>query len=139
MSQGSDCHEAGRWLETAAEDLRAARTLAAAGFHAHACFSAQQCAEKAAKALWFLIGADPWGHSVQSLIEKFPQRDDLSDANRLIEKAAVLDRYYIPTRYPNGLPDLTPGKTYFAADSQLAVDLASDLLETFRNWMGINL
>ena len=51
MSQREDRHEAQRWLETAADDLRAAQTLAAAEFYAHACFAAQQCAEKAAKAL----------------------------------------------------------------------------------------
>jgi HEPN domain-containing protein len=31
--------------------------------------------------------------------------------------AAALDRFYIPTRYPNGLPDLTPGKYYFQKDA----------------------
>jgi HEPN domain-containing protein len=88
MSQSSDRHEAERWIATAADDLGAARALAEAGYHAHACFSAQQCAEKAAKAMWYLIGADPWGHSVQALIEDFPRRNELNDATLLIEKAA---------------------------------------------------
>jgi HEPN domain-containing protein len=135
MSQSSDRHQAQRWLDTAAEDLRASRTLAEAGFYAHACFSAQQCAEKTAKAMWYLIGADSWGHSVQALIEEFPLKEHLDDADALIEKAAALDRFYIPTRYPNGLPDLTPGKTYFAADAQQAIRGASDLGDAVRRWM----
>ena len=49
MSRSEDRSEAGRWLDTAAEDLAAARALATTGYHAHACFSAQQCAEKAVK------------------------------------------------------------------------------------------
>jgi HEPN domain-containing protein len=135
MSQNSDCHEAQRWLATAAEDLSAARTLAAAGHHAHACFSAQQCAEKAVKAMWHLVGADPWGHSIQALIDEFPHKNRLDDADALIEKAALLDRFYIPTRYPNGLPDLTPEQAYFAADSGQAIGLADGLLKISRDWI----
>ena len=133
MSQSNDRHEAERWLATATDDLGAARALAEAGYHAHACFSAQQCAEKAAKAIWYLIGGDPWGHSIQRLLEEFPLKDRLDNLDVLIEKAAALDRFYIPTRYPNGLPDLTPEKAYFAPDSQNAITLAQNLLDTFRN------
>lgn len=56
--------EAERWLQTAQEDLRAARTLADAGMYTQACFYAQQSGEKAVKALWYLVDAVPWGHSV---------------------------------------------------------------------------
>ena len=49
MSRHDDLHEGRRWLDTAREDLRAARTLRDAGMPAHACFLAQQCAEKAAR------------------------------------------------------------------------------------------
>jgi HEPN domain-containing protein len=135
MSRGNDRHEAQRWLDTARDDLGAASAMTEAGYHAHACFSSQQCAEKAAKAMWYLIGADPWGHSVQALVTEFPQIASLDDATALIEKAAVLDRFYIPTRYPSGLPDLTPGKTYFPADAQRAIELADYLLEGFRRWI----
>jgi HEPN domain-containing protein len=135
MSRSGDWREAQRWLETAASDLGAARTLAAGAYHAQACFSAQQCAEKATKALWYSTGRDPWGHSIQALIEEFPQRDELDGPDSLIAKAIVLDRFYIPTRYPNGLPDLTPEKTYFAADSERAIQLADELLKTFRGWI----
>jgi hypothetical protein len=37
---------------------------------------------------------------------------DLSLYDRLknfLRAGTVLDRFYIPTRYPNGLPDLIPG------------------------------
>jgi HEPN domain-containing protein len=135
MSQGKDHHEAERWLRTATSDLGAARTLAAGGYHAQACFSAQQAAEKAAKAIWYLTGSDPWGHSIQALINDFPWKDRLDDVDALIKKAAVLDRYYIPTRYPNGLPDLTPDMTYFTTDSEQAIGLAEDFLKILGQWM----
>jgi HEPN domain-containing protein len=47
MSQDKLQHEAERWLQTAHEDLRAAQALRTEGLYAHACFMAQQCAEKA--------------------------------------------------------------------------------------------
>jgi HEPN domain-containing protein len=135
MSRSEDRAEAQRWLDTAAEDFEAARSLAAAGHHAHACFSAQQCAEKAVKAAWYLIGTPPWGHSVQKLVNDFPKKDQFPDLDALIEKTIILDRLYVPTRYPNGLPDLTPEKSYFAADSQHAIGLARDVLAVFRQWV----
>jgi HEPN domain-containing protein len=138
MSQSEDRDEAVRWLDTAAEDLAAARTLAAGGHHAHACFLAQQCAEKAVKSAWYLTGTSPWGHSVRKLIDDFPRKDQLGDTGGMVKNAAMLDRLYVPTRYPNGLPDLTPEKTYFAADSEAAIGLADAILTTFRNWIAEN-
>ncbi len=46
----------------------------------------------------------------------------------LLEDGAVLDRYYIPTRYPNSLPDLTPGQCYFKKDADLCLDSAQRIL-----------
>jgi hypothetical protein len=73
----------------------------------------QQAAEKAVKSVWHLRGGDPWGHSVQRLsaelegfdAELFRIRGDL------LPEGSKLDKYYIPTRYPNGLPDLVPDAT----------------------------
>jgi HEPN domain-containing protein len=134
MSQSEDRYMAERWLATAEEDLRAAETLAAAGFYAHACFAAQQCGEKAIKALWYLIDEDPWGHSIQKLVMQFPALDYVAGSTALAEKAAGLDKFYIPTRYPNGLPDLTPSQSYFQQDAEKGIALASDLLTASRQW-----
>ena len=125
---------ADRWLVTAAEDLLAAKAMLDAGFYAHACFAAQQCGEKAVKALWYLVGEDPWGHSVQKLVMQFPARANLPALSAWVEKAAGLDKYYIPTRYPNGLPDLTPGQSYFRPDAEQGIDLAAYLLSASRRW-----
>jgi HEPN domain-containing protein len=134
MSASADRHESLRWLATAEEDLRAARVLAAEGMFAHACFNAQQCAEKSVKASWVMLGHDRWGHSVQALIEGFPA-DQPPAFVRWEAEAATLDRCYIPTRYPNGLPDLTPAETYFAPDADLAIRLAARFLEASREWL----
>jgi HEPN domain-containing protein len=47
----------------------------------------------------------------------------------LIENAAKLDRFHIPTRYPNGLPDITPDQAYFKEDAESAIAIA----EAFRS------
>ena len=135
MSRTGDRYQAERWLETAREDLRAAQVLADAGMFAHACFLAQQAAEKAAKSLWYAAGEDPWGHSVLKLVGQFPHRDRLPDLADWERRAALLDRFYIPTRYPNGLPDLTPGQSFFAPDAEQAIEVASAFVSAVAAWL----
>jgi len=118
MSIDKERYEAQRWLETAHEDLEAARALTECGKFSHSCFFSQQAGEKALRALWFFLGEDPWGHSVQKLIAELPDTGAREQLGTLLEAGALLDRYYIPTRYPNGLPDLTPGQVYFKHDAE---------------------
>ena len=81
------------------------------------------------KALFYSLGEDPWGHSIQKLIEELPEDAARVKLRTLLEDGAVLDRYYIPTRYPNGLPDLTPGQVYFRRDAELCIDSGQRLLD----------
>lgn len=129
MSQSKSRYEAERWLLTAQEDLEAAKDLHGTGKFSHACFLSQQCAEKAMKALWLAIDDDPWGHSIQKLVMQFPQQDLLKDLQPWLNNASSLDKFYIPTRYPNGLPDLTPSQTYTSQDSEQALEKAGFFLE----------
>ncbi len=135
MSRTKNRSEAERWLLTAEEDFKAAELLFEGAMYAQACFYAQQAGEKALKALWYMVDADPWGHSVQRLILDFPQRSDLPDADAWIEWGALLDKFYIPTRYPNGLPDLTPGQAYRKEDAKRGIDAALNLLDACRKWV----
>jgi HEPN domain-containing protein len=135
MSRSKNRHEAERWLLTAEEDLEAAQLLLRARKYAHCCFLAQQSGEKAVKAIWYLEDADPWGHSIQRLVADFPRKDELPDLDAWIEQAALLDKFYIPTRYPNGLPDLTPGQVYRMADAVSSMEAARELVMACRRWM----
>lgn len=85
--------------------------------------------------MWYLVDAEPWGHSVQRLIAEFPHRAEITDLDSWIEHGALLDKYYIPTRYPNGLPDLTPGQAYRRADATRGLDAARALLEACKRWL----
>jgi HEPN domain-containing protein len=46
----------------------------------------------------------------------------------MFEAAKTLDKFYIPTRYPNGLPDSIPADVYTAADAKRALDAVALVL-----------
>jgi HEPN domain-containing protein len=135
MSRTKAMHQARRWLQTAEEDLRAAEALYAAKFYAQACFYAQQSAEKAVKSLWYALDTLPWGHSIQQLVTEFPFSEQLPNIEAWIDKGALLDKFYIPTRYPNGLPDLTPGEVYRRQDAERGLAATRWLISACRRWL----
>lgn len=120
--------EARRWLKAAHEDLEYARHAAASDFHAPACFHSQQAAEKAVKAVHYQRGARVViGHNVRALIEGLEPREPALDV--LLNDARELDIFYLPTRYPNGLDDGTPGEAFSSPQSQRAVQLADKIVD----------
>jgi len=129
MSTGRNLHEAQRWLITAQQDLLAAKSLSENRFYAHACFFAQQSGEKALKALWHLHDCEPTGSSLLHLVREFPDDSTISNSEEWIYRAASLDRYYITTRYPDGLPDLTPNQCFFKQDADAAILLAANFVQ----------
>ncbi len=95
------------------------------------CFSAQQSAEKAVKALYQSIRAYAHGHSVSTLLQRLPRR--MKPNAQLIMKAKLLDRHYIPTRYPNSHPQGAPMDYYTREDAEEAVKIAERILRYCSN------
>lgn len=119
--------EAERWLEQARRDLGAARTIFNDGLWWITCFQAQQAAEKAVKA--FLYGTGErivLGHSVAELVARAAERNPGFESLRA--SASALDRFYIPTRYPNGLPGGIPAEAYTDQDARQALEMAEAVL-----------
>jgi HEPN domain-containing protein len=135
MSTEKNVYEALRWLRTAEDDLDAATVLSKNNKFPHACFYAQQAGEKALKAVWYYADADPWGHSIRKLIEDLDKVDlNLYDRVKgLIRAGTILDRFYIPTLYPNGLPELTPGEAYMDEDAELCIRQATMILTAVKS------
>ncbi len=119
--------EGHRWLEQAAEDLRWARELVRLGGYHIACFLAQQVAEKALKAFLYAQGEEVvLGHSVERLCERAAGYD--RSFSEMKSRWAILDGYYVPTRYPNSLPDSIPARVYTHEAAEEAVSLAAEVV-----------
>ena len=120
--------EADRWLRQAANDLAFARVALRERFHAQACFIAQQGAEKAVKAIAYGLGERTvLGHSLVTLISRYSDRaPELTD---LRELAGILDQYYVPTRYPNGLAGGVPFEAFGESQAAAAVDAAERFVQ----------
>jgi HEPN domain-containing protein len=72
-----------------------------------ACFLYQQGAEKLLKAVLYLKGERPVvGHATTHLAARCAEYDP--GFKDLLESCRELDVFYIPTRYPNGVPDGAP-------------------------------
>lgn len=97
-------------MRQAQRDLRHAEHAFEDADYEWACFAAQQAAEKALKAVYQKMGGEARGHSVTALTGNLPQ--GVSGSPGLVEKAKVLDKYYIATRYPNSFEQGIPGE-YF--------------------------
>ena len=89
------------WLDEAEDDLATAIDLLRLGRYSKACYFAQQAAEKALKALLIRrLNRYEHTHGVRELLEML--RDNGIDVcDELIRVGDELDRYYVPTRYPN--------------------------------------
>lgn len=125
---GKNEAEFARWFEQARDDLAAARASTNAGHHEWACFQAQQAAEKALKAFLLLQGKRQFlSHSINELLREARQVEPELDA---LAKARRLDEYYIPTRYPNGLPGSTrPHEFYDEEEADECLQLAASVIE----------
>ena len=130
MSEEKFRTEADRWFAQAVEDLDAARVLKEGEKYAQACFYCQQAGEKALKALGWLHGADLWGHSLLNLSEELGElgfRVTIDEVD-----LAALDRLYIPTRYPNGLPVVIPQRAFLLTDAEGAIGAAKRIIAFVR-------
>lgn len=120
--------EAERWIRQAREDLRAGEYLMERGIHNVACFLSQQAAEKALKGYLYGQGQDVvWGHSVAELAQE-AAREQPAFAD-LVQLGSYLDRFYIPTRYPNGLPGGIPAESFTEGDATRALAEAHRIID----------
>lgn len=124
-----------KWLKQAEADLKAAGDSRANANFEWSCFQAQQCGEKALKAVLYENGyTSIITHSLKELIKEcakihksFPE---------LSTDARTLDMFYIATRYPNGLGgDLAPTEFYEKEDAEKCINSAELILQTVKNYL----
>jgi HEPN domain-containing protein len=115
------------WLDEAKGDLEHARNDMQGGFYNWACFSAQQAAEKAIKAVFQRMGAEAWGHSVADLLKELAKKQAVSE--NLVDASLELDKAYIPTRYPNAHPSGSPRSRYTKQESRRLIGYAEKIVK----------
>ncbi|HEX6385954.1 MAG TPA: HEPN domain-containing protein [Anaerolineae bacterium] len=119
------------WFRQGEADLRHARNALKDGDFEWSCFAAQQAAEKALKAVFQRLGMDAWGHTLTALIGNLPS--PIQPSEELVNYARMLDKHYIPTRYPNGFASGAPTDFYTAEEAQSAIRHAEAILEFCRD------
>jgi HEPN domain-containing protein len=121
-----DDEEYKRWIEMSKRTLLSAEGDLGRGDYNWACFKAHQAAEYAVKALLHGLGLTPKGHSISLLLHNIPRE---LNPDEILDHAKTLDKYYIPTRYPNAWSEGIPTDYYTLNDSKQAVSYASMIID----------
>lgn len=115
-----------RWLNFAREDLRVAELALEEEIFNQVCFHCQQSAEKSLKGLLVRQGkTPPRTHSMADLL-RLLDPNPFEDIN---VELLLLDRFYIPTRYPDALPGSLPDGMPNKKDATDTLTTARQLLE----------
>jgi HEPN domain-containing protein len=91
--------------------------------------------EKALKALHLHLGQQAWGHGLGRSYRDLPAETVLQLAASvpdLEDRLRILDALYIPTRYPDSLPDGAPTDHFGRLQSEDALRHARALIESIR-------
>ncbi len=127
--------ESKRWFWQAVQDLDDAKFNLSGKRYNVACFLAQQSAEKALKAYLLQKGAEEvWGHSTSELCKDAESFDEAFKT--IASEASSLDKYYIPTRYPNALPGGIPSTAFDESDANRAISLAEKVIDFIKSKLG---
>lgn len=111
------------WLRQAKRKLESAKWDLKGEFYEDACFSAQQAAELAVKALLEKRGLSRKGHSIYFMLA------EINADSELLRMARILDQYYIPTRYPNGFDVGAPMDYYDRVQAEEAIGYAERIIK----------
>ncbi len=115
------------WINQAEKDLKVAEELMKDESFEWSCFVAQQAAEKAVKAVFQKLNAAAWGHSIFDLMRILSKKVVVNDD--LLNCARSLDKYYVPTRYPNGFESGSPYEYFTRRDAEDAIVCGRRIIE----------
>ncbi len=121
-----DCEEYSRWMKQALHTLKLVKADIEYEGYGWACFKAQQAAEYALKAILRGFGRPAFGHSVLRLYREFSSV--CGEDNELERCAALLDKMYIPPRYPDAFAEGAPYEYYTRYEAEEVYECASRLI-----------
>ncbi|MBC7080808.1 MAG: HEPN domain-containing protein [Thermoplasmatales archaeon] len=120
-----DKEEFERWIKQAEKTFESAVKDKNNGDYNWCCFKAQQAGEYAVKGLLYGLGIFASGHSIVNLLGKIK---DL-EKEEILREARLLDRHYIPPRYPNAHPEGTPFEYYDAETAEEALRASKKIID----------
>ena len=115
------------WMNQAERDLKVAEELMKDESFEWSCFIAQQATEKAVKAVFQKLNAVAWGHSIFDLMRALSMKVVVNE--RLLDCARNLDKYYVPTRYPNSFESGSPYEYFTRRDAEDAIVCSRRIIE----------
>lgn len=122
-----DWEEYNRWIEASLKTLESAEKDEDYNW---ACFKAEQSAQLAVKAFLILTGKPYFGHDLLTLVRKTGLQIDKS----IEDCASFLAKLYIPSRYPDALPEgATPYTLYTENEKRKAIDCAKVIIYLVRS------
>jgi len=116
------------WFDFARDDLVVAEASFEKKIYNQVCFHSQQGAEKMLKG--FLKSKKqniPKIHFLEELIELCTNIDH--QFKSLKSRCSILDRYYIPTRYPDALPGMLPEGLPQKEDAEEALETLRKIMD----------
>jgi HEPN domain-containing protein len=113
-------------MRQADAELRAVHDLLRGGHWSWCCFTSQQAAEKALKAILEHCRTGRVGHNLNVLLAAVEEHTHPSENVR--GACARLNRHYIPTRYPNAFDRGAPAEQYFETDARHALADAEEVI-----------
>ncbi len=124
--------DAQRWLRQAEHDLKVAERHVEEKFFSDACFMAEQASQKGLKAYLFFTGERfVLSHSVTKLALDCAKKD--KEFATMVDYARILDKYYIPTRYPDALAGPSaPFEIYTQTEAEEALKYVGKIIDLVR-------
>ncbi len=114
------------WLREARAEIAAASGLVQGGHWSWCCFTAQQAAEKALKAVCHHFRDPQPGHNLNVLLQSVERHTSVPQPVR--DACANLNRYYIGTRYPDAFSQGAPAEQFFERDARTALSEAGEVM-----------
>lgn len=115
------------WYEQGKRDYSRALIDIQYGYYEWACFTLQQATEKVVKALGMAQHLTLWGHSLTEMLQLIGKC--LEVPPEILDRARLLDLYYIPPRYPNGFASGKPADYFTEAQAQEALHAADQVIQ----------
>jgi HEPN domain-containing protein len=120
--------ETNNWFEFAEDDLKMAEAALKGKIYNQTCFHSQQGVEKMLKGFLRTHGKSiPKTHFLDDLLNLCIEIDN--SFSGLKEKCLKLDKYYIPTRYPDALPGTLPEGLPEKKDAQEALSFLREITD----------